>query len=97
MANTADRIKSCELVARAIELMLSEDGELAEVEAHLSKALDLWAENLDALEETAHFYDAVMPDSQKAKHYAALSRARALELTAAMDDILKDSGLDEPQ
>ena len=74
-----------------MDLLLSDDGELSEVEACLIKALELWGDNLEGLEETAHFYYAVVVDSAKAKHYAGLCRAKALELVEAMGDILKDN------
>jgi hypothetical protein len=71
--------------------LMTRTGELTDVEGCLVKALELWGDNIEALEEIAHFYDAVISDSAKAKHYAGLCRAKALELAKAMDDILKDN------
>jgi hypothetical protein len=74
-----------------MDLLLSYNRELGEVEACLVKALELWGDNLEALEETAHFYDAVVDDSAKAMHYAGLCRAKAVELVEAMSDIFRDN------
>jgi hypothetical protein len=84
-------LDSHRLLERAMKLQLSEDGgNLAEVESCLQQALDLSPDNIEALEETAHFYHAVMPDSQKAAHCANRCREKAAALVAEMDGILAD-------
>jgi hypothetical protein len=66
------------------------DGSLAEAEELLRRALGLWPGNIDALEEIAHFYDAVLDDHANAVKYAAQCRARAAALVASMDEILQE-------
>ena len=58
----------------------------------IEQALHLWENSLDALEEAAHFYDAVMDDSANAVKYATMCRARAVVLIASMDEILAQRG-----
>jgi hypothetical protein len=85
------RVESTRLLGQAMALQLANDGgTLAEVELLLNQALELWESNLEALEECAHFYDAVMDEDLKAIHYATLCRAKASALLAAMDEILAD-------
>ena len=69
-------------------LQASERGDLTEAETNLRHALDLDAENMDALRHAAGFYHIVAHDESKARHYAALCRAQASAVTAQMDDIL---------
>lgn len=89
MPSIEDRVESTRLVGQAMTLQLAkDDGPLREVESLLRRALELWDGSLDALEETAHFYDAVMDDDTNAVKYAALCRARAAALVASMDEIL---------
>ena len=61
------RIEAFSLVDQAIRLQLEERGELSEVESCLTRALELDPHNIEALEEAAHFYDAVVPAPQKAQ------------------------------
>jgi hypothetical protein len=90
MPSVDDRTESQRLVYQAVRLML-EPSELSEIEECLMKAIDLWADNLEALEEAAHFFDAVMSDPVRATRFAELCREKAAKLTADMDEILKDN------
>jgi hypothetical protein len=88
-----NRARATMFVDRAIRLQLAEDdGPLSEVEDCLLKALKLDSQNIDALQETAHFYDAVAPNMKKAKKYALACRKRAALLIHEMDTLIK--GLD---
>ena len=73
MPKSNNRIESFALVDRAIRLQLADDGDPSEVEECLKKALALDPENIDALQEAAHFYDAVTLNARKAKKYALKS------------------------
>lgn len=68
--------------------LATDDGPLAEVELLLKRALELFPESIEALEETAHFYDAVIDDDENAVKYATLCRAKAVALLRSMDEIL---------
>lgn len=62
------------LVTRGIliQLLDHQNGPpLQEAEENFLRALTLAPGNLDALEELAHYYDAVEPNATKAKFYAA--------------------------
>jgi tetratricopeptide (TPR) repeat protein len=62
------------LVTRGMLIQLLDHQEgppLEEAEKAFLKALSLAPGNLEALEELAHYYDAVAPNVQKAKLYAA--------------------------
>jgi hypothetical protein len=72
--------------------LAGDGGTLADVDELLRRALELWEDNLEALGEAAHFYDAVMDDSRKAVHYARLCRLQAAALVKAMDEILTERG-----
>jgi len=75
-----------------MKLQLLEDrGNLAEIEGYLQRALDLSPDNIEALEEAAHFYDVVIPDSQRAAYFASRCRERAAALVTEMDGILATS------
>ena len=83
------RFVSHRLVSRAIGLQLSDDnGKLKEIESLLLEALKASPDNIEALEEIAHFYDAVMADSEKAAYYANFCRISAAKLIREMDEIL---------
>ncbi len=91
MKDSNNRIEAFALTDRAIRLQLADDAELSEVERCLSKALELDPENIDALQEAAHLYDAVIPDRDRARKYASLCRENALRVVAEMDNILSDN------
>jgi hypothetical protein len=79
------------LVKRAIAIQVQDDEpiySLQDAEADLLGAHRRDPAHLEALEELAHFYDAVIPDSEKAKAYAQLCRDRAAKLVDDMDRIL---------
>jgi hypothetical protein len=89
---TADyRTQAFALVQRAIRIQLGDDGNLAEVESCLLKALDLDPDSIEALQEAAHFFDIVMPQAARATDCALRCRAQAVKVTAEMDEILRDS------
>ena len=71
-----------------MRLQLSDDGELSEVEDCLQRSLRLDPDNIESLQEAAHFYDAVVPNRQKARRFAAKCRDRAVKLAAEMDAII---------
>jgi len=58
-------------VLKGVLILLSDtnDFKLEDVEKNYLKALKLDPENINALEELYHFYDAVMGDEAKAKKY----------------------------
>ena len=61
------------LVSRGIVIQLLDHREgpaLREAERSLLRALEVSPDNLSAIEELAHYYDAVADDSGKAKHFA---------------------------
>jgi len=64
---------------------------LKEVEDCLLKALALNPEHLEALEEAAHFYDAVATDRQKAVHYANRYLEISRKAINDMQEIVQDS------
>jgi hypothetical protein len=89
LADSSDhRTEAFALVQRAIRLQLSDDAELSEVEVCLLKAVELDATSIEALQEAAHFYDAVLPDEAKATEFALRCRAQAANVSAEMDEIL---------
>jgi hypothetical protein len=90
MRKPNNRIAAFELVDRAIRLQLSDDGDLSETENCLKRALRLDPNNIEALQEAAHFYDAVVPNAQKARRFAASCRDKALKVAAEMDSIIKE-------
>jgi len=60
-------------ITRARLLMLEDEplsGSLREVERCIQKALELAPDDLDAIEEAAHFYDIIVPNRRKASTYA---------------------------
>jgi Tfp pilus assembly protein PilF len=73
-----------------MRLQLSDDGDLSEIENCLKKALSLDPTSIEALEEAAHFYDAVVPNAQKARKFAARCRDKAVKVAAEMDNIIKE-------
>jgi hypothetical protein len=89
MPKSNNRIESFALADRAIRLQLADDGDPSEVEECLKKALALDPENIEALQEAAHFYDAVTPNARKAKKYALDCRGRAAKVASEMDGILE--------
>jgi hypothetical protein len=89
MAQIEDRIEAFSLVQRAILIQVSdEDGDLSDAESCLLKALDLDPHSIEALQEAAHFYDAVTPHAAKAMEYASRCREQAAKVLAEMDSIL---------
>jgi hypothetical protein len=80
-------------VTRARLLMLEDEplsGSLSDVERCILKALDLAPDNLDAIEEAAHYYDVVVPDRRKAvvyaKRYIGLSRKVVSDMQAIIEN-----------
>ena len=91
MATLENRKEAFSLAQRAIRIQLSDDGDLAEAESCLLKALALDPDSIEALQEAAHFFDAVRPHAARATDYASRCRAQAVKVTTEMDEILKDS------
>ncbi|MGB6716247.1 MAG: hypothetical protein WBE47_04770, partial [Candidatus Acidiferrales bacterium] len=68
------------LVSRGILIQLLDHGEgppLEEAERSFLEALTFAPDNLDTLEELAHYYDSVAPNAEKAKFYAEQYLKRA--------------------
>ena len=81
-------------VTRARLLMLEDEplsGSLLDVERCILKALDLAPDNLEAIEEAAHYYDVVAPDRRKAVKHAKRYIALAGKVVSDMQAILEDS------
>ena len=72
-------------VLKGVLILLSDinDFTLADVEKNYLKALKLDPENINALEELYHFYDAVMDDETKAKKYMK-----------KLDDVINDKRME---
>ena len=90
MGKKNNRIAGFELVDRAIRLQLSDEAELSEIEDCLKRALSLDPNSIEALQEAAHFYDAVVPNARKARKLAAQCREKAIKVIAEMDGIIKE-------
>ena len=88
MPKSNSRIEAFKLVDEAIRLQLTDDGDLVEIEECLKKALKLNPDSIEALQEAAHFYDAVVPNSNKARKYAARCLAKVDEAATKMKGIL---------
>jgi hypothetical protein len=91
MGKKNHRIAAFELVDRAIRLQLSDDdGDLAEIEDCLQRALKLDPNSIEVLQEAAHFYNAVIPSTRKARKFATQCRAKAVKLVGEMDRIISE-------
>jgi len=90
MGKKNHRTAAFELVDRAIRLQLSDDGDLSEIEDCLQRALKLDPNSIEVLQEAAHFYDAVIPSTRKARKFATQCRAKAVKLVGEMDRIISD-------
>jgi hypothetical protein len=91
MLKKNNRVAAFELVDRAIQLQLSDDGDLSEIENCLQQACKLDPNSIEVLQEIAHFYDAVVVNARKARKLAAQCREKALKVVAEMDSIIKES------
>ena len=81
-------------VTRARLLMLEDEplsGSLADVEHCILKALDLAPNNLDAIEEAAHFYDVMVRNRRKAVRYAKQYIELADRAVSDMREIIQNS------
>jgi Tfp pilus assembly protein PilF len=91
MTTSDKRTEAFSLAQRAIRIQVANDhGELSDAESCLVQALDLDPDSIEALQEAAHFYDAVMPNEGKAREYALRCRELAAKLVAEMDEILSE-------
>jgi hypothetical protein len=54
----------------------------------LLRATELDPSSIEALQEAAHFYDAVQPDAARARDYAFRCRQQLSAVDAEMDGIL---------
>jgi hypothetical protein len=88
MPKSNGRIEAFKLVDQAIRLQLTEDGDPVEIENCLMKALKLDPGSIDALQEAAHFYDAVVPNANKARTYATRCLEKLAEIAAEMKGLL---------
>jgi hypothetical protein len=81
-------------IARARLLMLEDDpltGTLDDVERCILTALSLAPENLEALEEAAHFHDIIVPSRRKALMYAKRHIQIAGKAVSEMQAIIANS------
>lgn len=88
MLKSNSRIEAFKLVDQAMRLQLTDDGDLVEIEECLKKALKLNPDSIEALKEAAHFYDAVVPNANRARKYAARCLAKVDEAATEMKGIL---------
>ncbi len=85
------RLEAFILVDRAMRLQLEDDkGDLSEIEACLSKALQLDPGNVDALQEAAHFYWAVAPKKEKSRRCVIDCIEQLGKLAAEMNSLLHE-------
>jgi len=72
-------------ILKGVLILLSDtnDFTLSDVEKNFLKALKLDPENINALEELYHFYDAVMDDEVKARKYMK-----------KLDDVIQDKRME---
>ncbi len=57
----------------------------------LLKAHEINANDLEVIEELAHYYDIVVPDSQLATHYASLLLDKIRNMSNDMAEIINES------
>jgi hypothetical protein len=88
MLKSNSRIEAFKLVDQAMRLQLTDDGDLVEIEECLKKALKLNPDSIEALQEAAHFYDAVVPNANRARKYAASCLEKVAQVAAEMKGIL---------
>ena len=86
------RVEAYALICRAIDIQLSGKTEvpLQTAEDCLLRAIALNPQSLEALEELAHLYDAVLPNPPKAKSHALKCKERAEKIVLEMNEILAD-------
>lgn len=90
MKDWNNRVEAFALADRAQRLQLAEDnGDLSEVEECLVRAIELDPDSLEALQEIAHLYDAVLPNPDKARGFARRCREQAMKIVSEMDGILE--------
>jgi hypothetical protein len=85
---------ACLLVhkARLIMVQPSTAGpSLSEAEMCLLRARELDSECLEAIEELAHFYDAVLPNKEKAAHFASIFIADVSPRLSRMKEIVDEA------
>lgn len=81
------------LVSRGVVIQLLDHREgpaLKEAERSLLRALEVSPDNVNAIEELAHYYDAVADDSEKAKHFAREYLNRVEPVTQEMRALLRE-------
>jgi hypothetical protein len=86
MLKSNSRIEAFKLLDQAMRLQLTDDGDLVEIEECLKKALKLNPDSIEALQEAAHLYDAVVPNANR--KYAASCLEKVAEVAAEMKGIL---------
>ena len=87
MSDSNHRVEAFSLVNRAIQIQLS-DGELSEAESCIRRALELDPKSVEVLQEAAHFFDIVVPDTERAREYATACREKARNIVEEMNEIL---------
>ena len=77
---------------RGMLILLQEDDSwpsLEEAEACLLRAHDLAPNNLDTLEELVHFYAVIIPNPDKARHYARMFEESIAEKLHRIQEVLE--------
>ncbi|MFZ0415129.1 MAG: hypothetical protein WA766_07125 [Candidatus Acidiferrales bacterium] len=81
------------LVSRGVVIQLLDHREgpaLNEAERSFLRALEVAPDNVSAIEELAHYYDAVVNDPAKAKHFAREYLSRVQPVIEEMRTILRE-------
>ena len=81
------------LVSRGVVIQLLDHREgpaLSEAERSFLRALEVSPDNVNAIEELAHYYDAVADDSEKAKHFAREYLSRVEPVIQEMRALLRE-------
>jgi hypothetical protein len=78
--------------AGAIQLQNTDEGpSLEDAESALLLAHQLDDRYIEALCDLAHFYDIILPNPERAKHFASLCLAEAEQIRDEMNEVLRDN------
>jgi hypothetical protein len=77
--------------ARLIQLSeIDREGGLEEAEKHLLQAHEINCEDLEVIEDLAHFYDVVMPNRDLAKSFSEMYLSRTAKTGREIQEILAE-------